>query len=452
MYKYEWIVQDLQSKLIKGTWKEGQNLPSIRQLSDTYQCSKSTIIRAYAELERQHLIYAIPQSGYYVVKQEKQNTKLNVPTINFSSTTPDPALFPYRDFQHCLNQAIDRYKNDLFTYGTPQGLPSLIKVLQKQLANHQIFASTKQIVVTSGVQQALSVLTNMAFPNKKHMVLVEQPSYHLFLQMLQLRNISTLGIERTAEGLDLNQLEYLFQTKPIKFFYTMPRFHNPLGTSLTQKEKKTLADLAKRYKVYIVEDDYLMDLEGNPKADPIFSNQNEYLIYLKSFSKILFPGLRVGVVILPNKLIPDFIHYKRTHDIDSSMLSQASLEIYIQNGMYQYHRQKIRTAYQSRIQKLHELLTSLPIDDYISYPSIKTGVHTHLMIDQPISLEKLQKKLAAQHIIIGNIRENYFEKHPYKNIVRLNVSNIHESNLEKGVTTVLKEVKHISNLYRRQFF
>lgn len=75
MYKYEEVIQDFHEKLIRGFWKEGQSLPSIRQLSEQYKCSKSTIIRAYSELEQQHLIYAIPQSGYYVVRKKQKSRK-----------------------------------------------------------------------------------------------------------------------------------------------------------------------------------------------------------------------------------------------------------------------------------------------------------------------------------------------------------------------------------------
>lgn len=452
IYKYETLIQDLQSRLLQGDWKEGQHLPSIRQLAERYQCSKSTVIRAYTELERRHLIYAIPQSGYFVVKRESLEKDPVDQTIDFASAVPDSTLFPYRDFQHCLNQAIDRYKNELFTYGTPQGLPSLIQVLQKQLANYQVFARAEQFVITSGVQQALAILTNMPFPQKKEMILIEQPSYHLFIHLLELLNKPVVSIERTANGLDLDQVEHLFRTKPIKFFYTMARFHNPLGTSFSQNDKNALAELAKRYQVYIVEDDYLVDLEVDPKADPIYSIQQDYRIYLKSYSKIMFPGLRVGVTILPDELITVFNQYKTTQDIDSSMLSQAGLEIYIKNGMYKYHHEKIRAAYTTRMKKLHEVLESLHIDDYATYPSVKAGAHTHLLLKQPISINKLQERLSRKQITLGATSTNFLTTYPKKNLVRLNISNVPEGKIAEGVTLILQEIKRLSELHRRQFF
>ncbi|WP_251862387.1 aminotransferase class I/II-fold pyridoxal phosphate-dependent enzyme [Clostridium sp. Marseille-Q2269] len=110
----------------------------------------------------------------------------------------------------------------------------------------------------------------------------------------------------------------------------MPRFHNPLGTCYSQIQKRTIVKLAQKYDVFIVEDDYLADLEQDSKADPLYSYGDfSHVIYLKSYSKIIFPGLRIGVAVIPEVLIENFGKYKRLIDVDSSMLSQGALEIYI---------------------------------------------------------------------------------------------------------------------------
>ncbi|SHF43471.1 transcriptional regulator, GntR family [Seinonella peptonophila] len=442
----------MQRKIAQGHWKEGERLPSIRSLAKAYQCSKSTVIRAFHQLEQQHLVYAKAQSGYFVVKKGSQEDNKSGEWIDFASASPDSQLFPYRDFQHCLNQAIDRYQDSLFVYGTSHGLLSLIEVLQKHLAAYQVFADLNQFVITSGVQRALSILTMMPFPNQKEMVLVEQPTYHLLVQLLKLAQLPSIGIERTAKGIDLDYVEHLFQTKSIKFFYTTSRFHNPLGTSYTQAEKKELAELARRYQVYIVEDDYLVDFEVDSKADPIYSYNRDNVIYLKSFSKNLFPGLRVGVIILPSELISSFIQYKSIHDIDSSMLSQAGLEIYIKNGMYQYHQEKIRAVYVSRMKKLNQVLDNLEIADTISYPVLQSGLHSHLLLKYPISLPKLQSKLDQYQVRFGTMYNSYLSSYPAKRMIRLNLSTVPEVKIEEGVTRVVKEINRLSHLQKRQFF
>lgn len=170
MKKYISVLSDIELKIREGQYSSGQKLPSIRDASELYECSKSTILRAYAELEKKHAIYSIPQSGYYVVENsgDLHHSQGHIQAlIDFASASPDLNVFPYLDFQHCLNQAIDTYKYHLFTYGDSQGLETLRHTLVSHLADNQVFAKMERIIVTSGVQQALEILAKMPFPNGK---------------------------------------------------------------------------------------------------------------------------------------------------------------------------------------------------------------------------------------------------------------------------------------------
>ncbi|MDG3044574.1 aminotransferase class I/II-fold pyridoxal phosphate-dependent enzyme [Bacillus sp. B6(2022)] len=168
-------------------------IPSIRHLAAQYAVSKSTVIKALDTLEREHLLYSVERSGYFVVKTNQSAVQKGSTWIDFASSAPDPIVFPYVDFQHCINQAIDLYQNDLFIYGTTNGLPSLLPIISKRLTDYQVFASPEQIVMTSGIQLALSILSTIPFPNGKQTILVEQPGYHLFLQYLEKNQLPVRG-------------------------------------------------------------------------------------------------------------------------------------------------------------------------------------------------------------------------------------------------------------------
>lgn len=130
------------------------------------------------------------------------------------------------------------YRNDLFIYGTPQGLPSLIREMQRQLASYQVFTDQRGIFITSGVQQSLGLLARIPFPNGRHRVLVEQPCYPLLMEYLRTYGMEAEGIRRSGDGIDLDELERMFKTREIKWFYTVPRFHNPLGGSYNRSQRK----------------------------------------------------------------------------------------------------------------------------------------------------------------------------------------------------------------------
>ncbi|ANE45573.1 GntR family transcriptional regulator [Paenibacillus swuensis] len=442
MHKYLVIANEIESRIRNGHIRSGQKLPSIRELSASYACNKSTVIRAYAELEQRHLIYSMAQSGFYVVQKGSDAPLSAEPSLyDFSSAAPDPALFPYLDFKHCINKAMETYKHDLFVYGTPQGLPSLIRVLVRHLANYQVFTHAEQIQITSGVQQALSVLALMPFPNGKRGVLVEQPSYFKLIQMLELYKIPVMGIQRTASGIDLDELEHLFRKEDIKFFYTMPRFHNPLGGSYTEQTKKALADLAQRYNVYIVEDDYMADLEHDPKSDPIFAYASSHVIYLKSYSKILFPGLRVGAAVIPPDLIPAFRNYKRLSDIDTSTLSQAALEVYIQSGMFERRKQAIKTSYSLRMLLLNQTLLDLSDDTYSFNSSLTSGVYNHIKLSDDLNIQTLLRRLHKKHVLLQDLSPYYLPGVAQPPIISLSVTQMAEERIEAGVSLIVEEIK-----------
>lgn len=107
------------------------------------------------------------------------------------------------------------------------------------------------------------------------------------------------------------------------------RFHNPLDTSYSEKDKKTIVELANKYDVYLVEDDYLVDLESNNKRLPAFYyDDNGRVIYIKSFSKTFMPGIRIGAAVINEELKKQFLIHKRCTDLNTSVLAQGALEIF----------------------------------------------------------------------------------------------------------------------------
>jgi DNA-binding transcriptional MocR family regulator len=445
--KYFSILSDLEHKIREQQYNSGQRLPSVRSAAKLYGCSVSTITRAYTELEKRHAIYSIPQSGFYVVaKPRDRRNNMDSGIIDLASASPDLNVFPYQDFQHCLNKAIDKYKYHLFTYGDPQGLEILRKTLVSHLAVNQVFAKRERIIITSGVQQALEILAKMPFPNEKTAVLVEQPSYDIYLRFLEREGVTVCGIARTAMGIDLRELEEKFKSGNIKFFYTMPRYHNPLGTSYSAEERKTIAKLADKYDVYIVEDDYMADLGAEQRFEPIYAyDQTSHVVYLKSFSKIIFPGLRLGVAILPEGLLKTFRDYKGY--ADTSLLSQAALEVYIKNGMYERHKHKICSLYAARIHALNEAVERYSGEEgLIEVSRGSSGVYMQFKLPRKINMEHLMKRLAARNVSVvpgnGFYLSDYLEREKF---LRISISRAQPGQILDGVKVIVEEVKRGSS-------
>lgn len=149
-------------------------------------------------------------------------------------------MFPYLDFQHCLNKAIDQYKYHLFTYGDALGLETLRRTLVSHLAEYQVFAKAESILITSGIQQALEILARMPFPSGRTEILVEQPGYDIYLRYLEAEGLPVSGIGRSAAGINLQELEERFASGRFKFFIRCPGITTRLGQPTAQRNARPL--------------------------------------------------------------------------------------------------------------------------------------------------------------------------------------------------------------------
>ncbi len=111
--KYEKIIDYITNQIDKGSIKPGEKMPSIRELCAEFNCSKATAVRAYYDLKENEIVYAVPGSGYYLIGKAK-TTVLENGIIDLSGSELDKDVIPYDDFESCLNQAINKYKDDLF--------------------------------------------------------------------------------------------------------------------------------------------------------------------------------------------------------------------------------------------------------------------------------------------------------------------------------------------------
>ncbi|MEW9124137.1 MAG: PLP-dependent aminotransferase family protein [Thermotaleaceae bacterium] len=433
-YKYEVVADLIKKNIYSGKYKPGEKLPSIQKLSKALTYNTDTIIKAYNQLEEEHLIYAVPKSGYYVMKSEdKMGTDRSV--IDMLNIYLPDKINPYKDFYHCMDKAISIYGNKLFDYSSPKGMPELMNVLTKHLMNFQIFTKPDNIFITNGSQQALYILTTMAFPEGKSKVLVEQPTYSVMLKILESAKIPVIGIERTYEGIDLNELEAILKKGDIKFFYTMPRYQNPTGFCYNNTHKKEIIRLLEKYDVYIVEDDYLADLELDKKSDPMYTMaDNDRSIYIRSFSKTLLPGLRLGMAILPKKLQQKFIDFKFSIDLNTSILTQGALEVYLKSSMYKFHIKRTRKFYKNKMDVLRALCNK-EVNDKIAWYIPETGLYAY-METKEVQSDALEKSLLNNKVLVSSTRSCYIEDFKHAEGIRLCVCNATDEDIRRAVNII----------------
>lgn len=442
--KYIDIYQQIKEKIQLDIFLEGQKIPSIRSLAAEYECSIDTIKRAIQLLVDDQLLYVKDRSGFYVLQKKRALTSIKeTDTIDFGSTKANLLTFPYDEFQLCLRKATENYKDELFEYGKSQGLPELIRTLQHWLTTQQLYTSENHLFITTGVQQALFILSRIHFPNQKKAILIEMPSYHLMLDLLHLETIPYYTIDRNQHGLNWERLEYYFKEKDIKFFYTTSRISNPLGLSYTESEKKKLVSLAKKYDVYLVEDDYLADFVTSTNNFPLhFYDDSEHVIYLKSFAKIMFPGLRIGVCLLPTLLIDSFKQYRTLLEIDSSMFSQAALNLYIKSGMFDHQVKQTKQLQDMR----NKAFIQAAADSNLFHLNCFHSSKAFATLPKKVSKYQFEKNLANHKIILDDISKHFDTNNvPTENFYSLDLFNLTPDQIDSGIKRLITSYNEASD-------
>ncbi|MGT2665801.1 aminotransferase-like domain-containing protein [Streptococcus rifensis] len=396
--KYQTIVNDITEQITAGQLKASDKLPSIRQLSQAYQCNKDTVQKALAELRHQNLIYPVHKSGYYVLESKVKDAPLPLPPS-------DIANLAYDDFRLCLNESLVGRENYLFNYYHKQeGLEDLLQATQKLLVSSDVYSKQDQLVITTGTQQALYILSQLDYPDGRDTILLEEPTYPRMIELVKQLGLTYQTVARTWDGLDFKVLEEQFQSGRIRYFYTIPRLHNPLGTAYTEKDKQELVRLAAKYKVYIVEDDYMADFDRKHQPPLHYYDTNQQVIYLKSFSSAIFPALRLATVVLPGALVKPFLSYKQLIDFDTNLIMQKALSLYIQNGMFAKNKQ----ALQARLQH-NEALNQAILDK--ANCSLPYRLLNQQVIFQ-INPKNLSKQQLAQFKPFDQLHSHFADRNP----------------------------------------
>ena len=441
MKVYEQICGDIKKDIAKQNIKAGERLPSLLSMSKKYNCSKGSVIKAYQQLSSQHVIYSKPQSGYYMADNLTREEDYRE-GFHLDDGNPVVGSFSTVDTHHCLHIAADMYSTYSLNISI-RGTPSLNSILHKFLAMENVHAKSENIYLTQGITQILTHLTLSPFPNGKKTILVEAPSSQHYISFLKQTDVRVLTIKRDEKGVDLKELETLFKEEDIKFFYIIPRNHNPLGTKLSNHQRKHIMELALKYNVYIVEDDYFGNAHKLPKYVPIyyFSNQKN-CIHLRSMSKVL-PLLRIGLALIPDDFHNTFEEISHQSYYYSyfmpSLISQATYEVYLKSGIYEKHYSQISGLINTKLKIVKEIASKWN-SEYITLIGAESGYYFSLRLHPDIKVSELIENLEKKHVYITSTKGAFYVTEEYDNSVRLAISKITSEHLIEALNIIYEIV------------
>ena len=269
--------------------------------------------------------------------------------ISFAGGRPAPDAFPVRDFQDACAWVLSREPEVALQYGTTEGYPPLKQYLIEAMAKYNVPAVHSNLLFTNGSQQALDLLGKV-FINSGDKIIVGLPTYLGAIQAWNVYGPDYIGVREEPDGMCLDDVQRVLETQPgVKFIYVLPNFHNPAGTTMCYGKRVRLVELAAKHGAFIIEDDPYGELryEGDDII-PICAMHKENTIYMSTFSKTLAPGLRLGWIVAPEKVIGRLINAKQGADLNTSTLVQLVAYDICQRGLIRAHVRKVRKLYHER--------------------------------------------------------------------------------------------------------
>ncbi|VYU03864.1 aminotransferase class I/II-fold pyridoxal phosphate-dependent enzyme [Clostridium tertium] len=402
-------------KLIDGKKiKDGEKLPTIRALTEILGVNKVTIVNAYKKLKSDGYAYQKVGSGTYAKRKEvislfnreyskiikNLSLKRLEEVIDFTGETNSEVYFPVKEFKDVLNEVLDRDGANALIAKEALGYDNLRETINKSFWKDELDLSN--ILIVSGAQQGIDIASK-AIVNINDNVIVEKPTYGGAISVFKWRRANIFEVDLEIDGVDIVAFEEILKKNKISCFFTMSYFHNPTGVSYSREKKLKILELAKKYDFYIIEDDYLSELiyDNNIVHEP-FKKLDRYdrVIYLKSFSKVFLPGIRLGYMITPTSFNESIQRSKINTDITTSSLMQRALELYISKGYWKKNIDFQKAEYIKKYNLMKSLIEK-ELKDKINYIDPKGGLYFYLEIkNKNINSKELFYKLKKRGVYI----------------------------------------------------
>ncbi|ACD24309.1 MULTISPECIES: PLP-dependent aminotransferase family protein [Clostridium] len=452
--KYIQISNFTKSLIEKKVIKDKEKLPTIRELAKALEVNSVTIVNAYNKLKAEGYAYQKVGSGTYakvkefpnIFRREYLNTlkKLRIDElhniVDFTGETNTEVLFPIEDLKKIIDKVLDRDGANALISNNSYGYKNLISTINNVFWDNQL--NEEDILIVSGAQQGIDIVSK-GILNINDNVVVEKPTYGGALSVFKWKKANIFEVPIKEDGIDLDKFEKILQKNNIRCFYTMSYFQNPTGVSYSLEKKKRILELAEIYDFYIMEDDYLSELIYEKSIEYIpfkWLDRNERVIYIKSFSKIFLPGIRLGYLVAPEIFRESLQNSKFNTDITTSSLMQRALDIYIYESKWKENIKALNIEYSKRYNIMQKILDN-DFRDLVSYIDPRGGLNFYLTLkDSKINSKELFLRLRKKSVYITPGIMFFTSHNDGKNTFRIGFYQTDEDKIIKGLNILREEL------------
>jgi GntR family transcriptional regulator/MocR family aminotransferase len=401
------VFTQVRDAILDGTLRAGDRLPASRELARSLRLARNTVARAYDDLLTGGYIEGRVGSGSYVMpdladtaraaeRAHGVETRRTPPSalkparsdpihIDFRPGISDWDAFPRRLWLRLIGRALRANAAELRRYGDPGGYFPLREAIARHLAvSRGVSASPDQVMIVNGSQQALDLIARLCLrPGDR--AAFEDPCYPEARQVLNRPGSHALFVPVDEEGLDVAALDRMTRSRPApRLVYLTPSHQFPTGAVLSLARRVALLGWAARRGVLIVEDDY--DSEFRTPGRIVESLQGldraQRVIYVGTFSTVLFPPLRVGYLVLPPDLTASFLQEKWLADRQTPTLDQLALTAFLQEGHFERHLRAMRRLVSVRREAMRSAIET-HLGGMMETPGPSVGMHVMVRLARP---------------------------------------------------------------------
>jgi len=352
--------------------------------------------------------------------------------LSFALGLPAAELFPAAEYAEAMAHVLASDVRAL-QYG-PQFRPLKQHVLQL-MAERGVKCREEQVFLTTGAQQGVHLLAHLLV-DPGNTVVVEEMAYTGCQQVLQVTQADVLTVPTDFKtGIDVDAIEVLLESgvRPA-LIYVVPDGHNPLSVSMSLEKRMRLVELARTYSVPVVEDDAYGFLYYEAPRPPLRALDDEWVMYVGTFSKMMAPALRTGWIVVPEALTSPLAILKEATDIDTAPLNQRAISAYLDAGHLPGHLARLRVEYRRRrdamIDALHKYFPpethwETPVSGLFVWVELPDWVDTGVLLAEALETEQIA--FIPGHAFYVN------KEHPATNRMRLNFSNNSVDRIEDGI-------------------
>lgn len=433
------LYECLRQAILDGSLPPRSRLPASRDLAPVLGVSRNTVKHAYEQLLAEGYLRALTGSGTFVADvlpeqvfwapadesqpaQPSAGTEarlsqrgrsvvagalaLPVQWGAFVPGVPDVTEFPHRKFERIAARGRHSPPPELLSYASGGGHPELRAALADYLRQaRSVRCAPEQILITEGVHQGVDLAARLlADPGDR--VWLEEPGYWGVRSVLAMNGLRLQGIPVDEEGLALPAAA---QATPPRLIFATPSHQYPLGSLMSLRRRLRLLEYARLHRCWIIEDDY--DSEFRFSGHPIPSLQgltpDAPVIYIGTFSKTMYPGLRVAYMVLPASLAPAFAAAHAELYREGHLLTQAALASFIQEGHYAAHVRRMRLIYAERRATLIALIERQLGPGWIHPYDSNAGLHLTLSLPETVDDVRLARAARARGVIVQPLSRYY---------------------------------------------